>query len=110
MERVVVAPGGLLGRRRERATLDGPVAEVKGSRSASMVLRGDAGIGKSALHRRRCQGTDASPAALGRELLAGVQRAFRWIRQVIHTDPLAVEPASGQALDAQMDHVGVLLS
>ena len=42
-------PGGLLGRRRECAVLDGLVAEVKGGRSAAIVLVGEPGIGKSTL-------------------------------------------------------------
>ncbi|MFC8796482.1 ATP-binding protein [Promicromonospora sp. NPDC057138] len=44
------APGGVfLGRRRECAALDDLVTAVEGGRSASLVLRGEAGIGKSAL-------------------------------------------------------------
>ncbi|MEU1167829.1 ATP-binding protein, partial [Streptomyces sp. NPDC005921] len=42
-------PERLRGRRRERAALDGLVSEVEAGRSAALVLRGDAGIGKSAL-------------------------------------------------------------
>jgi hypothetical protein len=49
MERASRTPGGLLGRRRECAALDDLVADVKGGRSASLVLSGEAGIGKSAL-------------------------------------------------------------
>jgi hypothetical protein len=40
---------GLLGRRREMTVLDDLLAGVEGGRSASMVLHGEAGIGKSAL-------------------------------------------------------------
>ncbi|MFJ3671137.1 AAA family ATPase [Streptomyces sp. NPDC090106] len=42
-------PGQLRGRRREREALDALAAEVEAGRSAVLVLRGDAGIGKSAL-------------------------------------------------------------
>src|SRR3954471_3966668 len=40
---------GLLGRRRECETLDRLVADVRAGKSAVLVLRGEAGIGKSAL-------------------------------------------------------------
>ncbi|MFJ4624381.1 AAA family ATPase [Streptomyces sp. NPDC088812] len=42
-------PRQLRGRRRERDALDKLVSEVEAGRSAVLVLRGDAGIGKSAL-------------------------------------------------------------
>ncbi|WP_198601836.1 ATP-binding protein [Streptomyces sp. MH60] len=42
-------PERLRGRRREYDVLDGLVSEVEAGRSAVLVLRGDAGIGKSAL-------------------------------------------------------------
>ncbi|MFM9492722.1 AAA family ATPase [Streptomyces galilaeus] len=42
-------PEPLRGRRRECGVLDGLVSEVEAGRSAVLVLRGDAGIGKSAL-------------------------------------------------------------
>jgi DNA-binding CsgD family transcriptional regulator len=40
---------GLLGRRRERATIDALIAAVRAGESRALVLRGDAGVGKSAL-------------------------------------------------------------
>src|SRR3954469_3736676 len=42
-------PSGLLGRRSECEALDGLVEAVRGGTSRVLVLRGDAGIGKSAL-------------------------------------------------------------
>lgn len=42
-------PGQLRGRRREREALDALATEVEAGRGAVLVLRGDAGIGKSAL-------------------------------------------------------------
>ncbi len=39
----------LLGRRRERAALDDLLAAVRSGASRALVLRGEAGIGKSAL-------------------------------------------------------------
>ncbi|MFI7065777.1 ATP-binding protein [Kribbella sp. NPDC050124] len=41
--------GGLRGRRREVAVLDGLVGAARGGRSEVLVLRGEAGVGKSAL-------------------------------------------------------------
>ncbi|MFV8050124.1 AAA family ATPase [Mycobacterium sp. 48b] len=49
MERMNVERGRLLGRRRECAALDDLITGVVGGRSASLVLRGEAGIGKTAL-------------------------------------------------------------
>src|SRR5689334_4385508 len=43
-------PGlGLLGRRRERAALDGLIEAVRAGESRALVVRGEAGVGKSAL-------------------------------------------------------------
>src|SRR4051812_43091431 len=42
-------PSGLLGRQSEREALDGLVAGVRGGQSRVLVLRGEAGVGKSAL-------------------------------------------------------------
>ncbi|WKG02168.1 LuxR family transcriptional regulator [Mycolicibacterium sp. HK-90] len=49
MERVDGARGRLLGRHRECATLDEIIAGAAGGHSAALVLRGEAGIGKTAL-------------------------------------------------------------
>ncbi|MFV8162866.1 LuxR C-terminal-related transcriptional regulator [Mycobacterium sp. 134] len=49
LERVDGARGRLVGRQRECATLDDIIAGVAGGRSAALVLRGEAGIGKTAL-------------------------------------------------------------
>jgi DNA-binding CsgD family transcriptional regulator len=40
---------GLLGRRRERAAIDALIAAVRAGESRALVVRGDAGVGKSAL-------------------------------------------------------------
>jgi len=42
-------PTSLLGRGRECALLDGLIADIRGGESRSLVLRGEAGIGKTAL-------------------------------------------------------------
>ena len=44
-----VADSGLCGRRRECARLDGLLAGVWAGRSAALVVRGEAGVGKTAL-------------------------------------------------------------
>jgi DNA-binding CsgD family transcriptional regulator len=49
MQRVGEASGTLLGRRRECAVLDGLLAAARDGQGASLVLRGEPGIGKSAL-------------------------------------------------------------
>src|SRR4051794_4819251 len=59
-------PSGLLGRRSECEALDGLVEAVRGGTSRVLVLRGDAGIGKSALLEHLV----ASASAGGRVLRA----------------------------------------
>src|SRR5689334_21873590 len=44
-------PPGFLGRTSQRALLDGMLADVRGGRIAVLVIRGEAGIGKTALLR-----------------------------------------------------------
>ena len=44
-----VADSGLRGRRNECARLDGLLAGVRAGRSAALVMRGEAGVGKTAL-------------------------------------------------------------
>jgi ABC-type transport system involved in cytochrome c biogenesis ATPase subunit len=39
----------LLGRQRERAVLDGLLGTLRSGRGAALVMRGEAGVGKSAL-------------------------------------------------------------
>jgi hypothetical protein len=45
-------PGGLLGRRSECETLDRLLRSVRSGQSRVVVLRGDAGIGKTARRHR----------------------------------------------------------
>jgi predicted ATPase len=42
-------PPSLLGRQEERATLDGLLEDLRSGRGRALVLRGEAGVGKSAL-------------------------------------------------------------
>src|SRR5580658_8135325 len=42
-------PGGLCGRRRECAVLDGLIAAVRAGESRTLVVRGEPGVGKTAL-------------------------------------------------------------
>ena len=44
-------PSGFMGRTTERQVLDGLLANVRGGESEALVIRGEAGIGKSALLR-----------------------------------------------------------
>jgi predicted ATPase len=49
VDRVVVQGTELVGRERELADLEAVLAELRGGRSSALVLRGERGIGKSAL-------------------------------------------------------------
>src|SRR5215212_2405148 len=65
----VEAPGRLLGRSGEREALDRLLERARGGRSAVLVIRGEAGIGKTALMRH------AAGRAFGYRIadIAGVQ-------------------------------------
>src|SRR3954453_4675315 len=65
-------PSGLLGRRSECEALDGLVEAVRGGTSRVLVLRGDAGIGKSALLEHLVASASAGCRVLR---AAGVPRA-----------------------------------
>jgi DNA-binding CsgD family transcriptional regulator len=82
MENDSGAPVGLLGRRRERAALDDLITGVRGGRSASLVLHGEAGIGKTALlDYARASATGCRVArAAGSE--AEVELAFGGLHQL----------------------------
>ena len=61
MENRISGPGwraSLLGRARECAVLDGVLSDVRQGRSRSLVLRGEAGIGKTALLEDMCERAD----------------------------------------------------
>src|SRR3954452_3096146 len=49
LDMVIAQTRGLLGRRSECEALDRLVANVRGGQSAVLVVRGEAGVGKSAL-------------------------------------------------------------
>src|ERR1700719_3987621 len=54
------SPGGqLLGRRRERALLDGLIEAARNSDSAVLVVHGEAGVGKTALLEYAVEGAEA---------------------------------------------------
>jgi hypothetical protein len=62
---------GLLGRRRECAALDRLVADARAGSSRALVVRGDAGVGKSALLEylaRRASGARPDPGATSRRI------------------------------------------
>jgi DNA-binding CsgD family transcriptional regulator len=64
-----VSAGGLLGRRSECAALDELVASLRAGQSRALVLRGEAGIGKSALLEYLAE----HPSGCGIARAAGVQ-------------------------------------
>lgn len=71
----------LIGRRRERAVLDEVVSAVQGGNSRALVIRGEAGVGKTALleylasHARNCRVVSADGDETEMELpFAGLQQ------------------------------------
>jgi DNA-binding CsgD family transcriptional regulator len=76
------APQGLLGRRDECRVLDDLVVGVRGGRSAALVVRGDAGIGKTALLEYvQCSASDCGIAkAVGIE--SEMELAFGGLHQL----------------------------
>ncbi|WP_207211911.1 AAA family ATPase [Promicromonospora panici] len=101
------AAGPLVGRRRERQLLDGLVADVRRGRSRSLLVRGPAGVGKTAL-------LDAAASAPGMQVLrvdgveselelafAGVHQACAPIFELMDRVPVPQRDALSIALGLQ---------
>jgi DNA-binding CsgD family transcriptional regulator len=113
---------GFLGRRRERGRLDGMLAQARAGRSAVLVVRGEPGIGKSALLRyaaRQASGlraVEVEGVQAEMELpFAGIQRlcaffdAFEKLPQPQQNAlGVALGVSSGDAPDRFLVAVGVL--
>jgi predicted ATPase len=73
----------LVGRRAERARLDAFVAEVRSGRSQVLVLRGEAGIGKSALLEHVATQAEGCRVLAGAGVQADTELAFAALHQVL---------------------------
>jgi len=69
-------PSGLLDREREREALDGLLAGVVGGQSRVLVLRGEAGVGKSALLERLAGSADGCRIARAAGVESEMELAF----------------------------------
>ncbi|MGY1698202.1 ATP-binding protein [Geodermatophilus sp. SYSU D00766] len=89
---------GLLGRRTECETLSGLVAAAKAGRSQVLVLRGDAGIGKTALLDFLLERAVGCQVARAAGVESEMELAFAGLHQLCspHLDRLATLPAPQQ--------------
>jgi hypothetical protein len=71
----------LVGRRVERARLDALVAAVRSGRSQVLVLRGEAGIGKSALLEHVATQAEGCRVLVGAGVQADMELAFAPLHQ-----------------------------
>ena len=79
MEKRVPGPGRqvrLLGRGGECALLDGLLSEIRQGQSRSLVLRGEAGIGKTALLEDMCERADGLLVVRGGGIECEAELAF----------------------------------
>src|SRR3954465_8703923 len=72
----------LLGRRSECAALDELVASVRAGPSRALVLRGEAGVGKSALLEYLVRGASGCTVARAAGVGSGVERGFAGVHQL----------------------------
>jgi predicted ATPase len=73
----------LVGRRLERARLDAFVAEVRSGHSQVLVLRGEAGIGKSTLLEHVATQAEGCRVLAGAGVPADTEFAFAALHQVL---------------------------
>jgi hypothetical protein len=79
MENRVPGPGrpaSLLGRGDERALLDGSLSDIRQGQSRTLVLRGQAGIGKTALLEDMCERADGFLLVRGGGIECEAELAF----------------------------------
>jgi DNA-binding CsgD family transcriptional regulator/tetratricopeptide (TPR) repeat protein len=79
---ISVSAGGLLGRRSECAALDELVESVREGLSAALVLRGEAGVGKSALLEYLVQHTSGCGIARGVGIESEMELAYAGLHQL----------------------------
>src|SRR5690348_6276730 len=78
---------GLVGRSAERTALDGLLARVRGGRSEALVLRGGAGIGKTALVRYAARQASGFRVAQLTGVEAEMELPFAGVHQLCATMP-----------------------
>ncbi len=75
-------PGSLWGRESERAVLERQLAKVRDGHSAVLVLRGEAGIGKSALLEYTADSADGCRVVRAAGVEAEMELAFGGLHQL----------------------------
>ena len=75
-------PSGLLGRQSECKALDGLVAGVRAGQSRVLVLRGEAGVGKTALLERMAAGAAGCRLARAAGVESEMELAFAGLQQL----------------------------
>ncbi|MDW5594239.1 AAA family ATPase [Conexibacter stalactiti] len=75
-------PSGLVDRHREREQVDRLVADVRAGRSRVLVLRGEAGVGKTALLKYLLDGTSGCQVARAAGVESEMELAFAGLHQL----------------------------
>jgi DNA-binding CsgD family transcriptional regulator len=91
---------GLLGRRRECAALDRLVADVRGGSSRALVVRGEAGVGKSALLEYLAQHASGCTVARAAGVESEMELAFAGLQQLCAPFLALLEDLPGPQRDA----------
>ena len=95
-----VATGGLLGRRSECAALDRLVASVRAGPSRALVLRGEAGVGKSALLKHLAGQSSRCGIARAAGVESEMELAFAGLQQLCAPFVERLERLPGPQRDA----------